>query len=310
MRISNQSVYNSITFNVTKASDAMFKANQVISSGKQINCISDDPVGQVSVMSLRSSLDHLEQMERNIAMGRSWLNTGEAALSQLYDVLTDVKVLCVETYNATQSSSERENAAEEVEGSLDQVLSIANIQVDGRYVFSGTKTDTEPYTYGTDMDGDTSVDYHGNNTEYEVNIAKGINVAVGRVGTDIFGSDGIADWGDPAAGTGNIFKTLLDLKESLLNNDKAGIGDAMDELDTQMARVNALISDSGAKSTRLNVKETILKDLQLVYADRKSTIEDADIAEAVMELKARELAYQAALSSSSKVMNLSLVNFL
>jgi flagellar hook-associated protein 3 FlgL len=310
MRISNQSVYDSITFNITKASNAMLQANEVISSGKQINRISDDPVGQVSVMSLRASLDHIDQMQRNINMGRSWLNSGESALTQLHDILTNVKVLCVEMSTATINGTQRENAAEDVEGHLEQVLSIANTQVDGRYIFSGTKTDTEPYSIGTDGGGNTSVDYYGNTTEFEINIAKNINVAVGRVGTDIFGTDPIADWGDPAAGADNIFKTLLDLKESLLNNDVSGIQGAMDELDDQMGRVSSLISDSGAKSIRLDVKEGIIKDLNLVYTDRKSQIEDADIAESVMELKARELAYQAALSSSSKIMNLSLVNFL
>lgn len=310
MRISNQSIYDSIKFNLASTSDSMLQANQVISSGKRINRISDDPVGQVSVMSLRSSLDHIEQMERNINMGRSWLNAGETAMSQIQNILTDTKVLCIEMANATQNASTRAIAAEEVEGFLQQVLSLSNTQVDGRYIFSGTKTDTAPYSLGTDADGDTSVDYNGNTTEFKVNIAKGIDVEVGRVGTDIFGGDPIADWGDPAAGTDNIFKTLLDLKETLLNDDVSGIQTAMAELDDQMNRLGSLISDTGAKENRLDVKENIIQDLRLVTTDRKSTLEDADIAEAIMNLKARETAYQAALASASKVMNLSLVNFL
>jgi flagellar hook-associated protein 3 FlgL len=44
--------------------------------------------------------------------------------------------------------------------------------------------------------------------------------------------------------------------------------------------------------------------------ERKSQLEDADIAEAVMHLKSKELAYQAALASSARVMQLNLVNYL
>ena len=46
------------------------------------------------------------------------------------------------------------------------------------------------------------------------------------------------------------------------------------------------------------------------YTDRKSQIEDADIAEAIIQLKSRELAYNAALNSAANVMSKSLVDYL
>ena len=61
---------------------------------------------------------------------------------------------------------------------------------------------------------------------------------------------------------------------------------------------------------RMEVKEKIFQDLTLTNTDRLSKIEDADIPEAIIELKAKELAYQAALSSSASVMKLSLVNYM
>lgn len=320
MRVSNQTVYDSVTYSLTKVSDDMLRANQVISSGKRINRLSDDPVGLVSVMNLRSSLEHIGQLERNINMGDSWLTMGESALSRVEDILSQTKALCVQMANATQTQTERENAAVVVEGTLQQVLSLANTQVDGRYIFSGTKTDTAPYVLGTDDGGNDAVIYQGNDTAFQVQIAKDMNVAVGRVGTDIFGTwgndltddgDPLTDnWGDPDVGRDNIFKTLLDLKKHLENNEVDGIASTMDELDDQMDRIRSLISDSGAKSLRLETKETIIQDLKLTYTDRKSSIEDADMAEAIMDLTAKQTAYQAALASASKVMKMSLVNYL
>jgi flagellar hook-associated protein 3 FlgL len=90
----------------------------------------------------------------------------------------------------------------------------------------------------------------------------------------------------------------------------SGIQQVMGELDTEMGSVSSLISNIGTKILRLDTKTTILEDLKLNYKDRKSQIEDADIAEAIMNLKSTELAYQAALASSSKVMALSLVDYL
>ena len=317
MRISNQTVYDTVTYNLAKVSDAMLRANQMVSSGKRINRLSDDPVGLVSVMNLRSSLEEIGQLERNINMGESWLNMGESALARIEDILTETKTLCIQMANATQSEAERADAAVVVEGHLQQVLSLANTRVDGRYIFSGTKTDTAPYALHegdpSDPTDPTTVIYQGNDKAFEVRIARGMNVAAGRVGSEIFGSwgnDPGDDWSDPAAGTDNIFKTLIDLKANLQGNDVNGIRTAMTELDEQMDNLRSLTSDTGAKLLRMESKENIIQDLKLTYLERKSDIEDADMAEAIMELRAKETAYQAALASSAKVMKMSLVDFL
>lgn len=314
MRVSNQAIYDTVTYNLTKVSNDMLRANQTVSSGKRINRLSDDPVGLVSVMNLRSSLEHIGQLQRNINMGNSWLTMGEKALSQMEDILTETKTLCIQMANDTQSAAERADAAVVVEGHLKQIYSLANTQVDGRYIFSGTKTDTAPYLLHegdpSDPTDPTTVTYQGNDTAFEVRIAKDMNVAVGQVGKAIFGDDPIADWGNETEWNDNIFKTLLNLKTHLESNDVSGVQDAMGQLDIHMDHLRSLISESGAKSLRLETKETIIQDLKLTYTERKSDLEDADMAEAIMELRAKETAYQAALASSSKVMKMSLVDYL
>ena len=61
---------------------------------------------------------------------------------------------------------------------------------------------------------------------------------------------------------------------------------------------------------RMEVKGKILEDMNLSNTERLSKIEDADITEAIMNLKSVEFAYQATLASSSKVMTMSLVDYL
>ena len=309
MRVSNKAVYDSINFHLSNVSDAMLQANEVVSTEKRINQLSDDPVGMVSVLNLRSSIEYIHQLERNITMGRTWLNMGETVLSQVEEILGEAKALTVTMSSDTQGATERANAAEQVDGYFQQILALANTQVDGRYIFSGTKTDTAPFELGTDGSGNTTVTYQGNDTEFAVNIAKDINVDVGRDGEDIFGDDTF-DWGDASAGQDNIFKTLLDLKDDLLNNNQDGVLAAMDELDSQLDTISALIADTGSKINRLDLKENIIQDLELTYTDRMSAIEDVDIAEAILNLEAKELAYKAALASSTKVLQLSLVDYL
>lgn len=298
MRIANQTIFDNITANLGRVTEAMWKANRVVSTAKKINQISDDPVGLVTVLDLRGSLAGIQQMGKNIEMGKTWLNSGESALTQTYDLLSDAKSLCVQMVTSTVGPSERRSAAESADGYLRQLLSLANTDVGGRHIFSGTKTDTTPFSLD-DEDNPTTVVYSGNDTAFSVKIGESLTVEVGRDGEDAFGP----------AGT-SIFDVLIDLKSALQNDDVGGIRAAMDEMDQYMDSVKSLVSNTGAKTLRMEAKDQILQDLRLSYTERKSGIEDADMAEAIMDLSGKELAYQAALASSSKVMSLSLVDYL
>ena len=60
----------------------------------------------------------------------------------------------------------------------------------------------------------------------------------------------------------------------------------------------------------LELKENLYLDLKDTIQENLSDTEDADLLEVATRLKARETAYQAALAATSKVMQLSLVNYL
>jgi flagellar hook-associated protein 3 FlgL len=298
MRVANKTLYDSTIRNLGRTSSGMVEANETVSTAKRINSLSDDPVGLVAVLGLRSSISNLNQMGRNISTGNSWLNASESALTQVNNILTSTKELTVAMGSANTNASQREGNIDLVDGYLQQIISLANSSTGGRYLFGGTNTDTTPF----ELDGaGTQVLYSGNDTAFSINIGKDTVVPVGRDGKDVFG----ANWDDS-----NIFKTFIDLKTSLANNDIEGIQDALSKLDNHMKNVNGTISDIAGKTIRLDVKKEVITDLKLTDTERMSELEDADLAAAVINLKSKELAYNAALSSSSKLMQMSLVNFL
>ena len=305
MRVTNKSLNESVIARLNSVSSDLFKANEVVGSGKKLNRLSDDPVGLVSVLNLRSSLANLDQLDRNLAAGRSWLDAGESALRQVESILSDTKALCVQMASGNVGPSQRSNATAVVEGYLQQILALANTQVGGRYIFGGTKTDMAPF----DLHEGAEVVYQGNENPFSIKIGRNMDLAVGRNGKQVFG-DGDFDWSDSGAGHDNVFKTLIDLKMHLSGNDAESIRETLSKLDDHLHHLHSVISDTGAKSLRLDTKAKIIDDLKLGYTERMSTLEDADIAEAIMNLKSKELAYQAALASSSRVMQLSLVNYI
>jgi len=298
MRIANKTLYETVKRDLNNISSEMLSANMVISSRKKINKLSDDPVGLVAVMDLRSSLSNIKQLRRNINTGNSWLKAGETALTQIEDILTQVKALSVEMASDSKGATERANAVEVVNGYLRQVMSLANTRTGGRYIFGGTETDTIPFTFDNETTPTTEI-YSGNSNPFSIKIGKDIDLEVGRDGEAAFG----------AAGS-SIFTTLIDLKTYLQGNNAGGIMGTLDSLDADLKNIRSLTSNTGMKIIRLDVKERIIDDLELTNTDRMSSLEDIDFAEAVIDLKSKELAYQASLASASKVMSISLVDYL
>ena len=103
---------------------------------------------------------------------------------------------------------------------------------------------------------------------------------------------------------------MSNIAKDLQSNNTSGISSALDILETNSDYISNKISDIGSKMLRMEIKENILTDLSLANTERLSLLEDADITEAIIELKSKELAYQAALASSARVMELSLVDYI
>jgi len=295
MRVPNKTIYDMVTFNLGNITEDLSKANEVVATTKRINSLSDDPVGLTQALNIKSSLAGVEQLGRNITMGKSWLTASESALSQVQDLISDTEALCVKMATATTGASERASAAQTVQNTLDEIISLANTEINGRYVFAGSETDTAPFSQNGA--------YNGDNNAFTIKIGKDATIEVGCDGEAVFLPSG-------AGSSDDIFQTLSDLKTALQNNSVSGIQDAMTKTDDHFDYIATRISDIGSKMVRMEIKEKVFQDLNIINTDRLSKIEDADITEAIINLKEKELAYQAALASSSKVMRLSLVDYL
>jgi len=291
MRIANKSIYDTVTFQLGNITDELAKANEVVSTTKRINRLSDDPVGLNQVLSIKSSLSNIGQLERNINMGKSWLIAGESSLTAVSNLLSDTKALCVQMASANVGADQRRSAAEIVQNNLEEIISLANTALNGRYIFAGSDTDNVPF--------DSSGIYSGDNNAFTLKTGKDSTLEVGNDGETVFKS-----------ASSDIMQSLTDLAAALQGNDLGGIETAMTNLDNCFDHILRQISDLGSKMLRAEIKQNILQDVKIANTERMSTVEDADIAEAILVLKAKETAYQAALAASSAVLKVSLVDYM
>jgi len=107
-----------------------------------------------------------------------------------------------------------------------------------------------------------------------------------------------------------LFDTLIDFKGYLEDNDTEGINRTLTRLDYHYEEQLSKVTEIGMKVNRLDTKQAIISNISFRYEENRAQIEEADMLKAISDLTASETAYQAALASSSKVMKLSLTDYM
>jgi len=297
MRVATSMMYSFIRNSLADITRDLNSASETVITGKRLNTLSDDPMGMIRAAGIKSTLSGLKQMDRSISLGNSWLTTSESALTQAQDLISESKTLALQMANAPINSENREDAAVMVQHITEQMMALANTRVEDRYIFSGNHTDIPSFAVETD-EFDVTVEkiiYQGDNQPFSIKIGTGGMTEIGGDGEQIFSQ---------------IFDTLAAFKTALESDDVDGINDAIAALDEDFNRLNSEISAVGSRMTRLDMKSAIFQEMKINETEKLSAVEDADIIEAITRLEQMQLSYQAALSSSSKLMSMNLLDFL
>ncbi len=190
MRVPNISIYATSTYQLGNLTSDLQDANEVVSTQKRINKMSDDPVGLSQVLNLRTSVKNLDQIEKNVSTGKSWLSNVETSLDSVNDLILSAKTEANRLANASAGSDERKDAVERVNTIITQMVSLGNSQISGNYIFSGTDTDVKPLEYN-ENDTSQGVSYKGSKTAFSIKSDRDLNVKVGKVGSTTFWNDKI-----------------------------------------------------------------------------------------------------------------------
>jgi len=281
--------------------DRLSRLQGRLSSGKQITRPSDDPYGTSRALALRGELGGLDQFQRNVDDGTGWLNTSDTALGQMSDVLARVRELLVNGGNDTAGSAARAAMADEIDQLAESVKQEADVQYGGRYVFSGTATDTAPYALG----GPDA--YAGDAGTITRAIGPGVELPISTDVRALLG-DG------QAARDDKLLHTLRDISDHLRGStpaDAAALrGTDLQRLDASLDVLNGIRADVGARVNRLATAGARLAGLALNATQLLSDTEDADMAQTITQYTTQQAAYSAALKAGANIVQTSLLDFL
>ena len=298
MRITMRTIFEQLKHDLGRLTEDTARVNASISSGKIYRRPSDEPVALTHALGLRTELRFTDQYHRNIVYGQGWVRSTEAALQQAHDRLLRAKTLGLQGANDSQNADSRRAIAKEVKTILEDLVSLGNTKLGGRYLFGGAKTtgygpNEAPFV----LEEDGTVRYLGDRGDVRLHVADGM---VQKINLD----------GETAFVRSGAFEALDSLRDALNADSQSDIEVAVERIDQALDYLNSQLSEIGAFSASLDSKADIQDSLKLSTTNRLSDVEDTDILDAVTQLRTLETSYQAALAAASRVMDLSLANYI
>lgn len=295
MRVATDSIYRNILQGLFTRSNDLNNIQEKVSSGKNINRPSDDPISMVSSLNFQTALSQVTQYSQNIQTGNLWLSSSETAISQASDLVTQAQQIATQMGTGTQTDASRTQAAAEVDQLLDQAVSLGNTQVAGKYIFAGYRTSTAPFSKTTDNNGVDTVTYNGDTNDFQIQVGTNEQVTVGKNGQAVFVDS-------------NLFSSLETLKQAITNNDLPTIQQQANTLQGTEDSLQTQLADVGIKQNRLTDNQTRLTQWSTNIQDQISNLQNVDYNQAIVELQQKQTAYEVALQSASQISQWNLQN--
>ncbi len=140
MRVTEQQTFGVLANTLQRSRARLLELQQQVSTGKAILRPSDDPSLYNHIALDKASIAAIDQRLRNITFGQTRLDLSDKVLSSATDVLSRVRELAVQFGNDTNGPAERAIGAREVRQLLAQIQLLANTELNGQAIFTGTST--------------------------------------------------------------------------------------------------------------------------------------------------------------------------
>jgi flagellar hook-associated protein 3 FlgL len=295
LRITHRTIADTVNFNLQRSLSRLERYSHQLSTGKAFDRPSQNPVGVGRVMAYSAAIGRNEQYRLNMGEIQGWLESGETALSSGLHVLQQVRQLTIYAANSVVSAAERHSQAAEADGLYRQMVSVANSELNGLYIFAGHNTLTRPF----ELDAGGVVQYHGDGGQRVQEISAHQEVAMNLSGAQAFG---------PGQ---EVFNAVAQAAEAMRNQDLPALsGAVLTDLDRAIDLLLQNISELGGRSKRADDAYNILFGESISLEAMRSGMEDIDIARTITDYQMQESAYRATLATAARMLQPSLVDFL
>jgi flagellar hook-associated protein 3 FlgL len=294
MRVTSLMTTQQRTAEILQTEERLANAQAQVSSGQKVQRPSDAPDQIAALLQARSDMASMTRQRDGADAALTDMQTSESTLNDMSTTLRQIRTLTLQANNATVSADQRGVIADQIESAKTRLLTLANTQVNGRYLFGGTKTDSAPFTAGP------PVAYNGNGTPLDLNLTSDTPFAVSVTGNAVMNQRGSTD----------LFQNLNQLETAVRSGDTAGMTSGLSALDGDLSNVVRLNGDMGARIQYVQLARQQADDGVTAAQARRSSLQDVDIAQAILEENTAAVGNQAALAMAGKIGQSSLLDYL
>ena len=217
------------------------------------------------------------------------LNSMDGALSATGDALTTAIQDATEGANGTLTAAQMVSIGQAVGGLINQVISAANFQYGGAYVFGGNQVQAPPY--------DVAGNYLGDSGSNSAHLSDGSSLQLAYNGQAVFG--------DAATG---VIGALTALQSALNGGNQAGVAATLTQLQAGLSQIAQVRSQLGAASNLAAAEVNNGNNSIINLTTSISNTTNLDIARAAAQLQELNLQEQALVSLGTDLGKMPLIN--
>lgn len=278
----------------------MQTAQKQIATGLRVSSVSDDPDQVSAILQTRANLESSKTSLANLGRVKAEVDGGEQALGAAVSIMERVRTLATQGDSGTATAESRTVLANEMGSMLEQLGSISRTTIEGRYIFSGDTDQVAPYTIDLLQTNPISV-YAGSASTRQVQNPNGTRFLDSLNAQEVFDS--------PNQGQ-NVFYAVNNMRTALLNNDQAAIDSALPDVISSLTYLNGKLAFYGTVQNKVADATGFGQTLQTQLTVQLSTLQDADITQAITDFQQASIQQQAALALRGKLPRTTLFDYL
>jgi flagellar hook-associated protein 3 FlgL len=283
MRVTQSEIYRSFLSNIETLGDASNRAGRQVTSGKKLNQLKDSPSGSAELVSLTKLASDIDQYRSNKDKGSLYLNVADSSLNEVSNLISSIYNKGSQASADTVNDNARAALANDVRSLREQIVTLANSEVNGRYLFAGSLVTAPPFDLTTD-----TVAYNGDSGVNTIAVDKGTEVQMNFSGDAVFGS---------------IFNSISSLLSGIDGNDTSSIKSSLEQFASVLTGLEQVRAKVGTNMNLLENVQTHLDSQEMSLKEQRSTVEDADMAQAVVQMNQTQTALQTAMSAGGSILN-------
>jgi flagellar hook-associated protein 3 FlgL len=298
MNISNVALAQTLTDQLSTQESNIAQIQEQLATGKVLNQPSDNPAAVTQVLALSSQASQLTSWQTNADTATSWLGTANNTANNALSAMQSAQSLLLQALNqGAQDPATYQALGDQLQGVVNNLLSLSNTQFEGRPIFAGTSASPQAY--------DSSGNYLGNGDAPSAVIGPGpgvgqtVNLSV--PGTTMFG-----------VGATNVFATLSTVATALQSGapTSAELTAALSGLNANMSTAQQASADLGDASQEVaSISTSLTSQIASIQTDQAGLL-DVNVATAMTQLDSETTNYQAALWAASQAIPETLVKFI